>query len=146
MDELKFTLLSEEEFKELDDSAKWNYIGVLVKQLYELKVMADSNCEECMYKLQTSRDVNVDLFFDDWRECAKNCAECGQEELVNMCDTQHSIMNHLANLVFELQVKQNRLEQFLYKKDPQGQEILEEMKKAKEEAQKKDKHADDMFL
>ena len=63
-----------------------------------------------------------------------------------MCNTQHSIMNHLANLVFELQVKQNRLVQFLYKKDPKGQEILEEMKKAKEEAQKKDKHADDMFL
>ena len=105
MDELKFTLLTEEEFKELDDAAKWNYIEVLIKQLYEFKVMADNNCEECIHKLQTSRDVNVDLYFDDWRECAKHCDECGQEEKVNMCNTQFSVLNHLANLVFEIQVK-----------------------------------------
>jgi hypothetical protein len=146
MDDIKFTLLTEEEFKELDAAAKWNYIEMLVKQLYEFKVMADHNCDECMYRLQTSRDVNVDLFFDDWRECAENCDNCGKEELVNMCSTQYQVLNHLANLVFEIQVKQNRLVQFLYKRDPKGQEILEEMKKAKEEAQKRDKHADDMFL
>ena len=146
MDDLDFTHLSEDEFKELDDATKWNYVESLVKQTYEYKVMADQNCDECTYRLQTSRDVNVDLFFDDWRECAKNCEECTKEELVSMCDMQYQVMNHLANMVFEIQVKQNRLVQFLYKKDPKGQEILEEMKKAKEEAQKKDKQADDMFL
>lgn len=146
MDDIKFTLLTEEEFQELDAVAKWNYVEILIKQLYEFKVMADNNCEDCIYRLQTSRDVNVDLFFDDWRECAKNCDECGKEELVNMCDTQYQVLNHLANMVFEIQLKQNRLVQFLYKKDPKGQEILEEMKKAKEEAQKRDKHADNMFL
>jgi len=41
MDELKFTLLTEDEFKELDESAKWNYVGVLIKQIYEFKVMAE---------------------------------------------------------------------------------------------------------
>ncbi len=146
MDDLKFSLLSQEEFQELDDEEKWNYIEALVKQLYEYKVMADQNCDDCMYRLQTSRDVNVDLYFDDWRECANNCDECDQETLKEMCEVQFQIMNHLANLVFEIQVRQNRLVQFLYKKDPRGKEILEEMKKAKEEAEKREKKAGDMFL
>jgi hypothetical protein len=108
--------------------------------------MADKNCEDCIHRLQTSRDVNIDLFFDDWRECANNCDECNIDNLKQMCDVQFQIMNHIANILFELQLKQNRLVQFMYRKDPKGKEILEEMKKAHEEAQKRDKRSDDMFL
>lgn len=146
MDELKVTLLSEEEFKELDNKSKWNYIQTLVKQIYDYKIMADKNCEDCIYRLQTSRDVNIDLFFDDWRECANNCDECDVDNLKQMCEVQFQIMNHIANTLFELQLKQNRLVQFMYRKDPKGKEIFDEMKKAHEEAQKREKRSDDMFL
>ncbi len=146
MDELKVTLLSEEEFKELDDKSKWNYIQTLIKQIYDYKMMADKNCEDCIYRLQTSRDVNIDLFFDDWRECTNYCDECDVDKLKQMCDVQFQIMNHIANILFELQLKQNRLVQFMYRKDPKGKEILEEMKKAHDEARKKEEESGDMFL
>ena len=89
--------LTEKEFEELSDQDKWNLIQTLKKIIEDLKIRADKNCEECEKTLLTADDINIDLFFQDWRNCAEHCDECSSEDLVNMCETQFQLMNHIAN-------------------------------------------------
>ena len=79
--------LTEKEFKELSDQDKWNLIQTLKKIIGDLKIRADKNCEECEKTLLTADDINIDLFFQDWRNCAEHCDKCSSEDLVNMCET-----------------------------------------------------------
>ena len=59
--------------------------------------MSNKNCSECIHFLQTIHDVNIDLFFDDWRACADNCDECTKQNRVEMCNTQFELISHLAS-------------------------------------------------
>jgi hypothetical protein len=85
------------------------------------------------------------LFFQDWRECANHCEECGEEEKRNMCQLQFELMNHIANSLLELNRKQNLLTQIVLKKDESGSKLLKEFLEKKEESMKKDKRTDDMY-
>jgi hypothetical protein len=137
--------LNFEEFKNLSDIEKWNLIQTIKKILTELKIRADKNCEECEKNLLSVDDINIDLFFQDWRECANHCEECGEEEKRNMCQLQFELMNHIANSLLELNRKQNLLTQIVLKKDESGSKLLKEFLEKKEESMKKDKRTDDMY-
>jgi len=114
----------------LEDKAKWNYINSLLKLLKDKQIMAEKNCDECIYRLETTTDVNLELFFEDWRECSGNCDECNIETLKEMCNTQLDIMNHMSNSLIELQMKQNMLVKFVYRRDDSGKKILKGLLKA----------------
>jgi hypothetical protein len=129
MSETDEIYLNKNEFKELDEKSKWNYIEGLMKQLNDYKIMADSNCGDCIYRIQTKTDVNIDLYFEDWRTCAKNCDYCNIESLKEMCQTQFELINHMANSLVELQMKQNMLVKFLYRKDDSGKKLLDLIEK-----------------
>ena len=137
--------LTEEEFKELPENEKWDLIQNLKKVLQELRIRAEKNCEECEKTFLTAEDINIDLFFQDWRACAENCEECGDEEKTNMCQIQFELMNHIANTLLEIQRKQNMLTQLVLKRDETGSKLLKEFSKKKEEIEKKEKSSDDMF-
>jgi hypothetical protein len=137
--------LTEKEFKELPDTEKWKLIQNIKKVVEDLRIRAEKNCAECEKTFLTAEDINIDLFFQDWRACAENCEECGDEEKTNMCQTQFELMNHIANTLLELQRKQNMLTQLVLKRDETGSTLLKEFKKKKEEIEKKDKSSDEMF-
>ena len=137
--------LTEEEFRELPENEKWDLIQNLKKVLQELRIRAEKNCEECEKTFLTAEDINIDLFFQDWRACAENCEECGDEEKTNMCQIQFELMNHIANTLLEIQRKQNMLTQLVLKRDETGSKLLQEFSKKKEEIEKKEKSSDDMF-
>jgi len=137
--------LTEKEFRELSDSDKWNLIQTIKKIVQQLKVQADKNCAECEKTFLTPEDINIDLFFQDWRECSEHCDECGEEEKINMCQLQFDLMNHIANTLLEIQRKQNLLTQLVLKRDETGSKLLKEFVKKKEEIEKKEKSADDMY-
>ena len=102
-----FLFLNEKEFEELENKEKWNYVNSLLTLLKDKQIMVDKNCGECIYRLQTKTDINLELFFEDWRSCSDNCDECNIETLKEMCHTQFDIMNHISNSLVELQMKQN---------------------------------------
>jgi hypothetical protein len=137
--------LNEEEFKQLPEKEKWKLIENLKKMIKDLKIQADKNCEECEKNLLTAEDINIDLFFQDWRSCAEHCDECSEEERKNMCETQLNLMNHIANTLLELQRKQNVIAQLVLKKDTTGSELLNKFMKEKEELDKKTKRSDDLY-
>lgn len=137
--------LTEKEFKELSDKDKWSLIQTLRKILEDLKIRADKNCAECEKNLLSVDDINIDLFFQDWRNCAEHCDECSIEDLVNMCETQFQLMNHIANTLLELQRKQNVLTQIVLKRDETGSKLLKDFMKKKEDLEKKDKRSSDMY-
>ena len=137
--------LTEKEFKELSDQEKWNLIQTLKKIMEDLKIRADKNCAECEKNLLSVDDINIDLFFQDWRNCAEHCEECSNEDLVNMCETQFQLMNHIANTLLELQRKQNVLTQLVLKRDETGSKLLKGFMKKKEALDKRDKRTDDMY-
>ncbi len=137
--------LTEKEFKELSDQEKWNLIQTLKKIMEDLKIRADKNCAECEKNLLSVDDINIDLFFQDWRNCAEHCEECSNEDLVNMCETQFQLMNHIANTLLELQRKQNVLTQLVLKRDETGSKLLKDFMKKKEALDKRDKRTDDMY-
>ena len=136
---------NENEFKELSEKDKWGLILTIKKVIEELKVKADKNCAECEKTFLTPEDVNIDLFFQDWRECSEHCEECGEEEKINMCQVQFELMNHIANTLLEIQKKQNMLTQIVLKRDESGSKLLKDFIKKKEEIESKDKKADDMY-
>lgn len=137
--------LTEEEFKELPENEKWDLIQNIKKVIQDLRIRAEKNCEECEKTFLTAEDINIDLFFQDWRACAENCEECGDEEKVNMCQIQFELMNHIANTLLEIQRKQNMLTQLVLKRDETGSKLLKEFSKKKEEIEKKEKSSGDMF-
>lgn len=69
-------------------------------------------------------DINVDLLFEDWRECSENCDTCGREERVYMCNMQFELINLLANSLSELRDRQNSLANLVLKKDEDGAKLL----------------------
>ena len=137
--------LTEKEFKELSDIEKWKLIQNIKKVVEDLRIRADKNCAECEKTFLTAEDINIDLFFQDWRGCAENCEECGEEEKTNMCTLQFELMNHIANTLLEIQRKQNLLTQLVLKRDETGSVLLKEFKKSKDEIEKKSKRSDNMF-
>ncbi|MFX1259348.1 MAG: hypothetical protein ACFFAN_15950, partial [Promethearchaeota archaeon] len=94
--------MTEKEFRELSEIDKWKLIQTIKKFIQDLKIKADKNCSECEKNLLTVDDVNIELFFQDWRACAENCDECDKEEQINMCQLQFELMNHIANTLLEL--------------------------------------------
>ena len=134
-----------EEFKQLSEQEKWELFHTIKKLIQDLKIRADKNCEECEKNLLTADDINIDLYFQDWRSCAEHCNECTNEDLVNMCETQFQLMNHIANTLLELQRKQNVLTQIVLKRDEAGSKLLQEFLKKKEDLEKKDKRSDAIY-
>ena len=134
-----------EEFKNLSEKEKWDLFQTMKKLIGDLKIRADKNCEECEKNLLTADDINIDLYFQDWRNCAEHCNECTNEDLVNMCETQFQLMNHIANTLLELQRKQNVLTQIVLKRDETGSKLLKDFMKKKEDLEKKDKHSDALY-
>jgi hypothetical protein len=137
--------LSESEFKSLSESDKWKLLKSIQSILKDLKIRAEKNCGECEKTFLTAQDVNIDLFFQDWRECKERCDICGEEEKRNMCQVQFDLMNHIANSLLEVQRKQNLLTELVMKRDNAGSKLLNEFMKKTEALKKKDKRADDMF-
>lgn len=137
--------LTEKEFKSLSDSDKWKMLQSIKSILKDLQIRADKNCEECEKTFLTHQDINIDLFFQDWRECKERCEDCGEEEKRNMCQIQFELMNHIANSLLEVQRKQNLLTELVMKRDDAGSKLLNEFAKKAEALKKKDKRADDMF-
>lgn len=137
--------LTEKEFRELSETEKWRLLETIKKLIRDLKIKADKNCEDCEKNLLTVDDVNIDLFFQDWRSCAEYCDECGEEEKRNMCHIQFELMNHIANTLLELQRKQNVLTQLILKRDETGSKLLKEFMKKKEDYEKKDEDSYDIY-
>jgi len=137
--------ITEKEFRELSEKDKWQFIQTIKKLIQELKIRADKNCEECEKTLLSVDDINIDLFFQDWRACSESCDECGEEEKRNMCQIQFELMNHIANTLLEIQRKQNILTQIVLKRDETGSALLKDFMKKKEEYDKKGKESNDMF-
>jgi len=137
--------LNEKEFKSLSDSDKWKLLQSIKSIVKDLQIRADKNCEECKKTFLTHQDINIDLFFQDWRECKERCEECGEEEKRNMCQIQFELMNHIANSLLEVQRKQNLLTELVMKRDDAGSKLLNEFAKKAEALKKKEKRADDMF-
>lgn len=137
--------LSEKEFRELNDKEKWQLMQTIQKLIQELNIKAEKNCEECESNLFALGDINIDLFFQDWRSCTEQCEECSDEEKKNMCQLQFELMNHIANSLLELQRKQNVLTQLILKKDETGSKLLKDFMKKKEDSDKKDKNSYDIY-
>lgn len=126
----EYSFLSKKDFFDLPPKKQWNYITSIKKMLEDYKIQADKNCEECEYKIMTEKDLNIDMFFEDWRECANDCENCSKERLVNMCQTQMDLMNHIANSLFALEKKHTQLTKFVFKRDTDGKKILKKLKKS----------------
>ncbi|MFX1589554.1 MAG: hypothetical protein ACFFC1_15480 [Promethearchaeota archaeon] len=137
--------LTEKEFRELSETEKWKLMETIKKLIRDLKIKADKNCGECEKYMLSVEDVNIDLFFQDWRSCAEYCEECGEEEKRNMCHIQFELMNHIANTLLELQRKQNILTQLVLKRDETGSKLLKEFMKKKEDHEKKEKDSYDIY-
>jgi len=137
--------ITEKEFREINDKEKWQLMQNKKKLIQDLKIKAEKNCEECEHNLLSVDDINIDLFFQDWRSCTEQCEECGEEEKRNMCQLQFELMNHIANSLLELQRKQNILTQLILKQDETGSKLLKDFMKKKEDSDKKDKNSYDIY-
>jgi hypothetical protein len=137
--------IAEKEFRELNEKEKWQLMQTIKTILQDLMIKAEKNCEKCEHNLLSVDDINIDLFFQDWRSCAEHCEECDEEEKRNMCQLQFELMNHIANSLLELQRKQNVLTQIVLKQDESGSKLLKDFMKKKEDSEKKDKDSDNMF-
>jgi len=122
--------LSEKEVRELDKKDTWKYISFLIKKIEELKIKAEKNCSQCNALLMGSDDLNIELFFEDYRACQEHCDKCGKEERVLMCELQHEILNHMAEQIHQLQYKLNMLVNGVLRKDDIGEELLAKLQKA----------------
>jgi len=134
-----------EEFKKISETDKWKIVQTLRKMVLDLKIKADKNCEECEKNLLSADDLNIDMFFEDWRECSEHCSECGEEEKIYMCEIQFQLMNHIANSLLELQRKQNLLTQLVLKRDETGSQLLKDFMKKKEAQDEKAKDSSDLY-
>ena len=133
--------LSRKEFIELDDSNKWHYVLSLSEVIDKLKIQAEKNCSEC--EMLAPDDININLLFEDFRECQNNCDECGKEERVYMCDLQLQIVSHISEAVYNLRNKLNGLVKAVLRKDDTGEQLLANLQKSLEE---KKAIGNDMFL
>ena len=101
-----------------------------------LTIRANKNCEACEAEMLVEDDINIDLLFEDWRECSNHCDECGKEERVYMCNIQFELINLIANSLTELRRRQNNLANMVLKRDKSGSKVLkkqEELMKKEEE-------------
>ena len=130
-------LLSEDEFEDLNDEYKWNYVHGLYKIIKLLQIRADKNCEECESEMLAMDDINIDLLFEDWRECSNHCDECNKETRTVMCQAQFELVNLIANSLAELRRRQNALANLVIKKDSRGSKLLKKMEEERELAKKK---------
>ena len=137
--------IAEKEFQELNEKEKWHLMQTIKKIFQDLTIKAEKNCEKCEHNLLSVDDINIDLFFQDWRSCSEHCDECEEEEKINMCHLQFELMNHIANSLLELQRKQNMLTQIVLKQDESGSKLLKEFMKKKEVSDKDDKASESMF-
>ena len=62
--------------------------------------------------------------FEDWRECAHRCEECGKEEQRTMCALQFELTSSLAEEMNSLRNKINGLMKHLLKKDDEGRRLV----------------------
>lgn len=130
-------LLSESEFENLKEEDKWNYIDGLYKTIKRLQIRADKNCEACESEMLAVDDINIDLLFEDWRECSNHCDECNKETRTVMCQTQFELVNLIANSLAELRRRQNALANMVLKKDSRGSKLLKKMEEDRELAEEK---------
>lgn len=130
-------LLSEDEFEDLNDEYKWNYVDGLYKTIRRLQIRADKNCEECESEMLAMDDINIDLLFEDWRECSNHCDECNKETRTVMCQAQFELINLIANSLAELRRRQNVLANLVIKRDSRGSKLLKKMEEDRELAEKK---------
>ena len=68
--------LAEKEFRELNEKEKWQLMQAIKSILQDLMIKAEKNCEKCEHNLLSVDDINIDLFFQDWRSCGEHCDEC----------------------------------------------------------------------
>lgn len=94
------------------------------KILDQLQIQAKKNCEECEKYLLTPEDINIDLLFEDWRECSEHCHECKKEDQVLMCEIQFDLMNHLADAVGNITSKINILTKLYLEQDKEGSKFI----------------------
>jgi len=131
------SLLNKKEFESLSEDYKWEYVDGLHKTIKRLQIKADKNCEACESDMLAMDDINIDLLFEDWRECAEHCDECGKEEQMVMCHTQFELINLIANSLAELRSRQNAIASMVLKKDERGAKLLKKQEEEIEIAKKK---------
>jgi len=115
----------------LDDDAKWKYTEHLKKFIDKLYIQAKKNCEECEKYLITPEDINIDMLFEDWRECADDCEQCKKENQVSMCEVQFQLMSHLADGIGRLTSKVNILTRLYLNQDKEGNKFLKQLDEKK---------------
>mgnify|MGYP001144652049 CR=1 FL=1 len=116
--------ITEDEFKELEESVKWAYALSLEKIIKQLKPKAEKNCAECEKNYISAQDLNIDYLFEDWRECRNNCANCSIEDQRYMCQVQFQILNHLSQSLLDLKNQHRAIVQMIFRKDSKGSELL----------------------
>lgn len=137
--------ITNEEFQNLSDKEKWNFIQTIKKIIKDLEIKANKNCIECEKTTLSTHDVNIDLFFEDWRVCSDHCEECSNEDQRNMCEIQFQLFNHIAQTLLELQRRHNILTKMVLKKDQSGSELLKAFKKEYERKKKSNKLAANLY-
>jgi hypothetical protein len=140
-----YYFLDRNEFVELENKEKWNYIQSLMRLIKDYKIQAERNCLECENNLLTTHDLNIDMYFEDWRECADHCEECAKDDRVGMCDIQFNIVNHLANSLGNLEDKLNALAKIILYKNKDGQELIKKWEDEMNKASNKSKDTQSMF-
>ena len=133
------------EFLDLKNKEKWEYVESLMKEIRNYKIQAEKNCLECEKNLLTTHDLNIDLYFEDWRDCAENCDECNKETRTNMCELQLNLINHLANSICNLEDKFNTLARVMLNKSPDTQTLLDEIKSEIKQDSNKSKEPPSMY-
>ncbi len=137
--------LEKDEFIELKNEEKWNYIQSLMKLVKDYKIQAEKNCRECENNLLTAHDLNIDMYFEDWRDCVDHCDECTKDDLKAMCDVQFNLINHIANSLTNLEEKFNKLSKVVLYKNPNGEELLKRVQKELNKVNSKPKDTQTMF-
>ena len=140
-----YYFLAKNEFLEIENDDKWNYIQSLMKLINDYKIQAEKNCLECENNLLSSHDLNIDMYFEDWRECSEHCDKCSKDDRTTMCDTQLNVMNHMANSITNLEEKLNALTKVVLYKNQDGQELIEKWKEELDKESSKSKDSQSMF-
>jgi len=136
----------EKEFRELDEEEQWNMIRQASKIIRDYRIQADKNCELCKDHLQMNyNDINIDLLFEDWRNCSEVCDECNKETKRLMCQLQFDIINHLAQEIFEMGSKINNITELIMKSDVGGSELIKSLKENIDKAKEARDRSQDMY-
>jgi hypothetical protein len=129
--------LTRKEFEELKEDFKWEFVSGLYKLIDDLQIKADKNCEECEAVMLAVDDLNIDLLFEDWRNCAENCDHCTKDVQKQMCQTQFELINLLANSLASLRQRQNGLANLVLKRDSKGAKLLKQAEDDQKAAEEK---------